>query len=125
MFVELYRNDGKFVVCYNESAYLLHNIFDYKLVREGKKDKLGFPWTVLDNVIKKLTELKINYQIYYKKELESFKDFANVNNYEKYLEDGLLRLEIDKKIDLIQYKLKRMSLKDINGKLEEIMAIIK
>ena len=67
MFIKLYKNDEKFITCYNEDAYILHSIFNYKIVEEGKNDKLGFPSTIIDKVIEKLEELSINYQIYYKK----------------------------------------------------------
>lgn len=125
MFVELYRNDGKFIICYNDDAYILHSIFGYKLVGEGKNDKLGFPGTVLEKIIEKLDSLNINYRIYYKKELEDIKDFKKSNNYKRYLKDGLLQVEIDKKVDLIKYKLSRLSLKDVNKELEKILDIIK
>ena len=75
MFIELYKNDGKFITCYNDDAYILHSIFGYKLVGEGKNDKLGFPSTVIDIIIDKLDSLSINYEIYYIKELESSKYF--------------------------------------------------
>ena len=114
MFIELYKNDGKFITCYNDDAYILHSIFGYKLVGEGKNDKLGFPSTVIDKIIDKLDSLSINYEIYYKKELESSKDFKKKNNYQKYLEQGLLQVEIDKKVDLIKYKLSRLDLKEVN-----------
>lgn len=125
MFIELYKNDGKFITCYNDDAYILHSIFGYKLVGEGKNDKLGFPSTVIDKIIDKLDSLSINYEIYYKKELESSKDFKKKNNYQKYLEQGLLQVEIDKKGDLIKYKLSRLDLKEVNKELEKILDILK
>lgn len=67
MFVELYRNDGKFVICYNDDAYVLQKIFGYKIIGEGKNDKLGFPNIVLEKLSTKLANLNINYRIYYKK----------------------------------------------------------
>ncbi len=125
MFIELYKNDGKFITCYNDDAYILHSIFGYKLVGEGKNDKLGFPSTVIDKIIDKLDSLSINYEIYYKKELESSKDFKKKNNYQKYLKQGLLQVEIDKKVDLIKYKLSRLDLKDVNKELEKILDVLK
>lgn len=125
MFIELYKNDGKFITCYNDDAYILHSIFGYKLVVEGKNDKLGFPSTVIDIIIDKLDSLSINYEIYYKKKLESSKDFKKKNNYQKYLEQGLLQVEIDKKVDLIKYKLSRLDLKEVNKELEKILDILK
>lgn len=125
MFIELYKNDGKFITCYNDDAYILHSIFGYKLVGEGKNDKLGFPSTVIDKIIAKLDSLSINYEVYYKKELESSKDFKKKNNYQKYLEQGLLQVEIDKKVDLIKYKLSRLDLKEVNKELEKILDVLK
>lgn len=125
MFIELYKNDGKFITCYNDDAYILHSIFGYKLVGEGKNNKLGFPSTVIDKIIDKLDSLSINYEIYYKKELESSKDFKKKNNYQKYLEQGLLQVEIDKKVDLIKYKLSRLDLKEVNKELEKILDVLK
>ena len=51
-------------------------------------------------------------------------DFQEENNYQKYLEEWLLQVEIDKKVDLIKYKLNRLNLIDINKKLEKILEII-
>lgn len=125
MFIKLYKNDGKFIVCYNDDAYILHSIFGYKLVGEGKNDKLGFPSTVIGKITEKLDSLMINYEIYYKKELESSKDFKKKNSYQKYLDLGLLQVEVDKKVDLIKYKLSRLDLKDVNKELEKILDILK
>ena len=116
MFIKLYKNDD---------AYILHSIFNYKIVEEGKNDKLGFPSTIIDKVIEKLEELAINYQIYYKKELEESKDFQENNTYQKYLNEGLLQVEIDKKVDLIKYKLNRLSLEEVNKQLENILDILR
>lgn len=125
MFVKLYKNDGKFVTCYNEDAYILHSIFEYKLVAEGKNDKLGFPSSIIDKIIEKLEKLSINYQIYYKREVETIKDFKENNNYQKYLDEGLLQVEIDKKVDLIKYKLNRLTLDEVNKQLEKILDILR
>ena len=121
----LLKQIGKFINVYNDDAYILHSIFGYKLVGEGKNDKLGFPSTVIDKIIDKLDSLSINYEIYYKKELESSKDFKKKNNYQKYLDQGLLQVEIDKKVDLIKYKLSRLDLKEVNKELEKILDILK
>lgn len=106
--LRLCKNDGKFVLAYNDDAYILHSIFNYKLVREGTKDKCGFPSTIIDKIIEKLEELNISYEIYYKNTLESIKDYKKKNTYEKHLKDALIQVEIDKKIDLIKYKLSRL-----------------
>ena len=122
--LRLCKNDGKFVLAYNDDAYILHSIFNYKLVREGTKDKCGFPSTIIDKIIEKLEELNISYEIYYKNTLESIKDYKKKNTYEKQLKDALIQVEIDKKIDLIKYKLSRLPLENVNKQLETMLNTI-
>ena len=122
--LRLCKNDGKFVLAYNDNAYILHSIFNYKLVREGTKDKCGFPSTIIDKIIEKLEELNISYEIYYKNTLESIKDYKKKNTYEKHLKDALIQVEIDKKIDLIKYKLSRLPLENVNKQLETMLNTI-
>lgn len=122
--LRLCKNDGKFVLAYNDDAYILHSIFNYKLVREGTKDKCGFPSTIIDKIIEKLEELNISYEIYYKNTLESIKDYKKKNKYEKHLKDALIQVEIDKKIDLIKYKLSRLPLENVNKQLETMLNTI-
>ncbi|MDD5835694.1 MAG: hypothetical protein PUD34_00585 [bacterium] len=122
--LRLCKNDGKFVLAYNDDAYILHSIFNYKLVREGTKDKCGFPSTIIDKIIEKLEELNISYEIYYKNTLESIKDYKKKNTYEKHLKDALIQVEIDKKIDLIKYKLSRLPLENVNKQLETMLNTI-
>lgn len=122
--LRLCKNDGKFVLAYNDDAYILHSIFNYKLVREGSKDKCGFPSTIIDKIIEKLEELNISYEIYYKNTLESIKDYKKKNTYEKHLKDALIQVEIDKKIDLIKYKLSRLPLENVNKQLETMLNTI-
>lgn len=122
--LRLCKNDGKFVLAYNDDAYILHSIFNYKLVREGTKDKCGFPSTIIDKIIEKLEELNISYEIYYKNTLESIKDYKKKNTYEKHLKYALIQVEIDKKIDLIKYKLSRLPLENVNKQLETMLNTI-
>lgn len=121
MLLKLYRNDGKFVNSFNDDAYILHSVFNYKLVSEGINEKCGFPSTVLDKITKKLEDLNISYEIYYKKELENSIDYKKKNKYQEYLKQALLQVEIDKKVDLIKYKLSRLSREDVNKELEKIL----
>lgn len=59
------------------------------------------------------------------KKIRTAKDFKKKNNYYKYLDTGLLQIKIDKKIDLIKYKLSRLDLKDVNKELEKILDVLK
>jgi len=124
-YLKLYRNDGKFILAYNDDAYILHSIFGYKLLKEGKNDKCGFPSNILENILFSLEEKNISYEIYYKKSLEETKDFKKKNQYDMYFKEALLQVEVDKKVDLIKYKLSRLRLEEINHKLEEILDILK
>ena len=99
--LRLCKNDGKFVLAYNDDAYILHSIFNYKLVREGTKDKCGFPSTIIDKIIEKLEELNISYEIYYKNTLESIKDYKTLLIYSETENPDLLIDEVQKELNEI------------------------
>jgi len=121
--LKIYKNDSKFVSAYNEDAYILHMIFNYKIVSEGPNEKCGFPKETIYKVIDKLEELNISYEIYYKKELDDSKYFDN-SSYDEFYNKSLLQIEADKKIDLIQYKLKHLNQDDLNKTLDSILNIL-
>ena len=52
------------------------------------------------------------------------KDYKKKNTYEKHLKDALIQVEIDKKIDLIKYKLSRLPLENVNKQLETMLNTI-
>ena len=73
---------------YNDSAYVLSFITDYKLFEESrtKRPSVGFPIDSIDNVIALLCKNKINY---YLKNEDEFKDYGEENNFQKFLHRDL------------------------------------
>ena len=79
------RRQGKFYTAYENDAYVLHAVADYKI----SKGRVGFPVNVLGKIQNILEDKKINYVIIEKdKEVEK-KDFKKKNQYQKYLEIGI------------------------------------
>lgn len=75
-----------FYNAYDEDAYVLGYIFNFKIFwhKSYKKEAIGFPKKSIITVISKLKELKINYQIIIEKELFENGD-ENYNNVIKKL----------------------------------------
>ena len=57
-FLILYKNKGKFYNAYEVDAYILKEIFGYRVV-DGKK--AGFPDNAFNKVENKINDLKISY----------------------------------------------------------------
>ena len=51
---------GIFYETYNEDAYILNNLFNYKIKEINNNKRLGFPTNSYDKVITKLKEFQIN-----------------------------------------------------------------
>ena len=78
------RKSGKFYYTYDNNAFVLHAITNYKI----SNGRVGFPINTLGKVETLLEEKKINYTVIIKDEEVEKKDFKNRNNYNKYLEYG-------------------------------------
>ena len=90
---------GIFYETYNEDAYILNNLFNYKIKEINNNKRLGFPTNSYDKVITKLKEFKINYIII---EDDITKKTFKQNNYSNYIPNNLT---IEEKINKITNKL--------------------
>lgn len=92
---------GKFYQAYEDDAYVIHALMDYKV----SNGKVGFPIISIGKVQNKLDECKINYKIIDKDSIVSENDFRNFNKYDKYLKDGIKsmnkKINDDKLLDTI------------------------
>ena len=92
---------GKFYQAYEDDAYVIHALMDYKV----SNGKVGFPISSIGKVQNKLDECKINYKIIDKDSIVSENDFRNFNKYDKYLKDGIKsmnkKINDDKLLDTI------------------------
>ena len=114
------RKVGKFYHAYEDDAYVIHAIMDYKV----SNGKVGFPTSSIGKVQTKLDECKVNYKIIDKDNIVDEKDFKNLNKYDKYLKDGIKSM--DKKIndDLLLKKIKTLSDDKVNKIIDYINEVI-
>ena len=98
--------NGTFYNAYNEDAYIISYLFNYKV---NKDKKCGFSNNSFNKVINTLEDKKINYEIVYKDKNPVIKKYNKLNNYKKILtkainyQDIKIRVEriIEKKIRAI------------------------
>ena len=92
------RKRGKFYSAYEDDAYVIHAIMDYKV----KSGRVGFPAETLPKVINELEECKVDYVIIENDREVDKKHFAK-NNYFKFYKEGYKLCEkINREEDLIR-----------------------
>ena len=121
---------GKFYYAYGKDAYILSNLFGYKLNEfETNIYSVGFPNNSYAKVISKLEKLKINYLILDKRnnyEVLESQNYKNLNNYNKYFEKAKKEILIKIRIQKInEYLLKNINTNGIREKIFEIEKILK
>lgn len=84
---------GSFYEVYGEEAFIISNIFGYKIKKVGSSFRVGFPICAYNKVIDKLNCLKINYIIFDDDKIK--KTFKN-NNYDTFFSGGSIKDRIDK-----------------------------
>ncbi len=113
--LNIYKDGGKFYRARGIDAYILNYIFDYKVIN----GKCGFPDNIIERVLIKLEEEKISYEINYCDRNSKSRRFK-YNNYLRFHEKALKKMEISEKIELIEKKLNNANIKE----LERILDII-
>jgi hypothetical protein len=110
MYLEIKKNNGKFYDVYDMDAYILNNLFGYKVYENHKKKMAGFPETAFDKVVNKLDELKISYKINFTTSSNVIiKDYKKLNQYLKYYEDTKKSISIQDKIDCLILGIKKLN----------------
>lgn len=108
---------GIFYEVYEEDAFILHNLCNYKIV--GKSKRVGFPINSLNNVISNLKNKKINYIVV---DNDIVKERFNKNSYDDFTYYD--RSNVDR-INDINKKLLGLkdeySIKYLLDKIEEIL----
>lgn len=116
---------GNFYEIYAIDAYILSNIFNYKLKNESNNIKVGFPIVSLNKVLNKLNELKINYLIVEKDSVYKIvinKKFKN-NKYNFYYKNYDNIKIINKRIDELFSYLKTYDIEKIPDLLDKIESL--
>lgn len=107
---------GNFYEIYGEDAYIMNNLFNYKVKKFDGYVRAGFPIAAYNKVMSKFNSFKINYLIIDNKEI--MKKKFNKNNYEVYLK---FDLTIDNRISRINERL--IILKE-SGKIGAVLSKI-
>ena len=101
------KNKGKFCTVYGDDANIISMFFGYKILEGGK---VGFPESVLNKIINTLEDKKKSYMV--KDPL--VKDFKKLNNYTKYRDIAISKLDYISKVDKLINKIKNMDKKEFN-----------
>lgn len=96
---------GKFYYSYSKDAYIISYIFEYKLKNIEENIKVcAFPVFILNKIMAKLEENKINYIIIDRRnnyEVDEKSDNGNLNKYNLYLEKSKKYINQKNKIEEI------------------------
>lgn len=94
---------GKFYYSYSKDAYIISYIFGYKLKNIEENIKVcAFPVFILNKIMAKLEENKINYIIIDRRnnyEVDEKSDNGNLNKYNLYLEKSKKYIKFSTQID--------------------------
>lgn len=115
--INIIKTNNKFYNVYEIDAYIFNLLFGYKVI---ENNKVGFPDSVLNKVINVLEDNYINYNIIYKDRDNIIKSFSNRNNYLKFKDRALDKIDIDNKVNMIIDKINNCNKND----LEKIFYII-
>ena len=105
------KNKGKFCTVYGDDANSISMFFGYKILDGGK---VGFLESVLNKVINTLFDKKISYMVIYIDKDSLVKDFKKLNNYTKYIDIAIFKLDYISKVDKLINKIKNMDEKEFN-----------
>lgn len=105
------KNKGKFCTVYGDDANSISMFFGYKILDGGK---VGFLESVLNKVINTLFDKKISYMVIYIDKDSLVKDFKKLNNYTKYRDIAIFKLDYISKVDKLINKIKNMDEKEFN-----------
>ena len=117
----MYKGGGKFYNAFGINAFILHDIFGYKVL---DNKKAGFPDTNFDKVTSKLDEVRINYMIIYSDKDPLYQEF-NDNSYDSYYNKAMKFMGELEKMNILIEKIKIASEDDINKILEYIDTCLK
>ncbi len=110
---------GHFYETYGEDAYLLNNLFDYKVKDIGKVKRVGFPLIAYNKVTCKLNTFKINYLIV---DNEVVKKKFNKNNYDKYVNSNdSISTRVEKICERLRVLKDTPKIEKILDKVEELI----
>ena len=115
--INIIKTNNKFYNVYEVDAYIFNFLFGYKIM---DNNKVGFPDSVYNKIINTLEDNTINYNVIFRDKDNIIKDFKNRNNYLKFKDRALDKIDVDNKVNMIIDKIKKCNKND----LEKIFYII-
>jgi hypothetical protein len=117
---------GIFYETFNDDAYIMSYLFDYKIKKLSNFVMVGFPEKVVDSVKERLKKEKISYVILKgNKKIESGKNSYNESNYDILFDLSYKTFNIEIEINSIRKKLEILkntkSIEEILTKIKEII----
>ena len=115
--INIIKTNNKFYNVYEVDDYIFNLLFGYKIM---DNNKVGFPDSVYNIIINTLEDNTINYNVIFRDKDNIIKNFKNRNNYLKFKDRALDKIDIDNKVNMIIDKIKKCNKSD----LERIFYII-
>ena len=119
---------GGFYRVYGRDAYILSNLFEYKIKQEEDNVSCGFPTKAISKVIARLENKKINYMVMDSRDnynIEEKMDYKNLNTYDKQYEISKIYVNNQRRIENIYEYLsensKKENLKILLKEMEELI----
>ena len=126
-YIALIRTGGFYRV-YGRDAYILSNLFEYKIKQAEDTVSCGFPTKAISKVIARLENKKINYMVMDSRDsynIEEKMDFNNLNTYDKQYEISKIFVNNQRRIENIYEYLtknaKKENLKILLREMEELI----
>lgn len=121
-YVIIYKNNGKFLIVFNEDALIFNWLFNYKVL-PGLK--CGFPNTILNRVLDYLEKSCISYKIVYNNQIIKELDLGNNNQYSKILIIAKKNVSVNERIDLLIKNIKASNPEILEKVIESIEECLK
>lgn len=110
------RKIGGFYICFDNDAIIISYLCNYKI----KNGKVGFPINTINKITNILNDNNISYIV--KEEMEEVdkKIYGKKNKYKYYLEKGINKINLDKRINNIINKVNNLEEKELIKLLDVI-----
>ena len=126
-YVTLVKSGGFYRV-YGKDAYIISNLFEYKVKKEQEVITCGFPIKSLKKVEAKLEQKKINSLVLDSRDnynVEEKVEFKNLNTYDKQYEESKIyvnnQIRIDNIYHFLEENARKIELKNMLKEFEEII----
>ena len=116
-YVLISKGTGKFYNVYEDDAFIISFIMDYKVL---PGIKCGFPDNALSKVIKNLDDNHISYKVVVNKTVTDEYNYKNLNQYDKYVILSRKTAMLNDRLDLLIKEIKKVD----RATLEKIIEYI-